>query len=206
MLQLHEHTKISDSDGRELGEVAGFVIDPGGKQLTHVIIEQGAVYPEDRIVPVAALDETEGGIGLRPGVNPYDLPEFDSSNYLEADSAMAPGWPSAFIWAYPIPSGAGFPAYPLVPNVDTVDSSMTRNMPEGSVFVDDGTTVVSANGTDVGSITEVAIADDGSLSHLVVDPGFFKAERIIPSHWIADIAENVVLGVDDKTLAKYDTR
>ena len=209
MLELSVDTKITSADGREIGEVDRFVVDPSEKDVTHVVVRRGMLFGEERIVPIEALDRTEGEVRLRSGVEPDELPMFERSHYVELDPAtsseLTPRSPNALIWAYPIPSMTGFPAYPAAPMVQ--DAAGERQVPEGEVLVSEGASVRSADGTEIGTITEVGVADDGSLGHIKVDPGFFRKEERIPAHWIDSMQpEQVQLAVGDETLDEFGKR
>ena len=203
MLELSVDTEIQTADGRVMGEVDRFIVNPSRKEVTHVVVRRGVLFTEERVVPVEILDEEGGNVRLRSGIDPAELPPFERGHYVEMDPAtssrLTPRSPNALIWAYPIPSMTGFPAYPSAPLGGGAVSE--RNIPEGDVLVSEGGSVRSADGTEIGSISQVAIDSDGSLSHIEVDPGFFQSEKKIPSHWIDSVETgSVVLAVGDETL------
>lgn len=200
MLELSVDTKIQTADGEKLGEVDRFVVNPSRKEVTHVIVRRGALFTEERVVPISALHEENGVMKLRAGLDPAELPAFERGHYAEmGPSRLTPGSPNALVWAYPIPSMVGFPAYPSVPMGS--EATVEENIPDGEVVMNEGEPVRSADGTEIGSVAEVSVNADGSLSHIDVDPGFFRSKRTIPSHWIDSVdAESVELAVGDDTL------
>lgn len=206
MLELSVDTEIQTADGRTMGEIDRFIVNPSRKAVSHVVVRRGALFTEERVVPVEILGEEEGKVRLRTGIDPAELPPFERGHYVEMDPAtssrLTPRSPNALVWAYPIPSMTGFPAYPSVPVGG--EAIAERNVPEGEVVVTEGAPVRSADGTEIGSISEVAIDEDGSLSYIEVDPGFFQSERKIPSHWIDSLETgSVVLAVGDETLEEF---
>lgn len=206
MLELSVDTEIQTADGRVMGVIDRFIVNPSRKEVTHVVVRRGALFTEERVVPVDVLDEEDGKVRLRSGLDPAELPPFERGHYVEMDPAtsarLTPRSPNALVWAYPIPSMTGFPAYPSVPLAS--EAIAERNVPEGEVLVNEGAPVRSADGTEIGSITEVAIDDDGSLSYIEVDPGFFRSAKTIPSHWIDSLETgSVVLAVGDETLKEF---
>lgn len=206
MLELSVDMEIQTADGRVMGEVDRFIVNPSRKEVTHVVVRRGALFTEERVVPVEILGEEDGKVRLRTGIDPAELPAFESGHYVEMDPAtssrITPRSPNALVWAYPIPSMTGFPAYPSVPIGG--EAIAERHVPEGEVVVNEGSPVRSADGTEVGTISEIAIDDDGSLSYIEVDPGFFRSEKAIPSHWIDSLETgSVVLAVGDETLEEF---
>lgn len=206
MLELSLGTQVQTADGRVMGEIDRFVVHPSRKEVTHVVVRRGALFTEERVVPVDVLGEEDGVVRLRSGIDPAELPSFERGHYVEMDPAtssrLTPRSPNALVWAYPIPSMTGFPAYPSAPIGG--EAIAESRVPEGDVLVSEGAPVRSADGTEIGTISEVAIDSDGSLSYIEVDPGFFQGEEKIPSHWIDSLETgSVVLAVGDETLKEF---
>lgn len=206
MLELSVDTQIQTADGRVVGEIDRFIVNPSRKEVTHVVVRRGALFTEERVVPVDALGEEDGKVRLRAGIDPAELAPFERGHYVEMDPAtssrLTPRSPNALIWAYPIPSMTGFPAYPAAPIGDAAVAK--RNVPEGEVVVNEGAPVRSADGTEIGSVSEIAIDENGALSYIEVDPGFFQRGKKIPSHWIDSLETgSVVLAVGDETLEEF---
>lgn len=207
--ELREGTHIVDASGDDLGKVERYVIDPSTREVTHVVIEKGVVFPRQRVAPVQALEPTDDGDMLRLGatVAAEDLPPFEDRHYIgleaQRDTALEPLAPyPALAWAYPTMPVAGYPAYPMVGGqpVET-----THNVPEGSVVVTEGVEVLSAEGESVGKITEIGTDETGRLAYVVVDPGWFKTEQLVPAHWIETIDESGVrLAISADTLRRHD--
>ena len=208
MLELSVDTKIQTANGEEIGEVDRFIVNPSRKAVTHVVVRRGALFTDERVVPIQALHEEHGTVRLLAGLDPAELPPFERGHYVEMDPAtssrLTPRSPNALVWAYPIAPMIGFPAYPSVPMAN--ETIVERNVPEGEVLVSEGALVLSADGTEIGSVSEVAIDADGSLTHIEVDPGFFRSKRTIPSHWIDSIETgSVVLAVENDTLKDLES-
>lgn len=196
MLILHEGTPIESAEGDNLGEVDRLVIDPSGRQVTHVVVRKGVFLPDDKVIPVdviAAADESV--IRLRESVDTDKLPPFEETHYVELDEGTSRTVGRAdirsFAWAYPMTPAAAFPQYPVYPTGGRLE--VERNVPTDSAVIEKGTHVVTADGQDIGAIREVRTRPDGGLSHVTVDPGWLQAETLIPAHWISEVSEGAVL-------------
>ena len=61
MLILHEGPPIESADGEYLGEIDRLVIDPSGRQVTHVVVRKGTFFTEDKVVPMEMIETAEMG-------------------------------------------------------------------------------------------------------------------------------------------------
>lgn len=115
-LELQRNATVRTNDGIEVGTVRRFVVHPGLRVVTHVVISGGRLS-FDRIV---AVDQVAGASGdevrLLPGVDPESLVPFEVEHYVDLDEATTgdeyPGAVEApVVWSYPhqtglLPSGA----------------------------------------------------------------------------------------------------
>lgn len=211
-IQFREGAEVVSADGTELGSVERLVIDPSSASVTHLVVSRGLFFPEERVVPVEAVETADDEIVRLPsGVEPRDLPVFEEAHYLTADrrtgSRLHPeSTTDPLIWGYPPLAPAGLaPAYPLYP--DQPATTVKRNVPKGSHVVQTGSTVTTVDGEDVGKVREVDVADDGALVSFVVDPGWFREERTVPAHFVERVDEDLVtLAIGADTLRQLDER
>src|SRR5512145_2946888 len=87
IMEIKEGTRVYAADGREVGEVSRFVVNPVSKKLTHVVIKKGALFPEDRVVPVDWLNtaDPERITVLVQSGTIHDLPPFEETHYVSLD-------------------------------------------------------------------------------------------------------------------------
>lgn len=209
LTELREGTHVVDAHGDDLGKIERYVIDPSARTVTHVVIEKGVVFPRERVAPVDALEPTdrEDRLRLDDTVAAEDLPPFEDRHYIDLeaqrDAALEPLAPyPALAWAYPTMPVAGYPAYPMV---GATPMETTHNVPEGSVVVSEGVEVLADDGESVGRIKEVGTDEMGHLAYVIVDPGWFRSEQLIPSHWIQNIDETGVrLAMTAETLRRHE--
>lgn len=199
MFVLHQGTRIESADGDHLGDVDRLVIDPSGRQITHVVVRKGIFFPDDRVIPVDTIAHAdEAAVRLRESVDADQLPPFEEGHYVGLDEAtlreLGHAGADAYAWAYPLNPSPVFPRYPTYPPTAKVD--VERNVPDDSAIVEPGTDVVTIDGEKLGTIREIRTDEFGALSHVTVDPGLLQAETLIPAHWIRKIDDDrVEIGV-----------
>ena len=204
MLILHEGTPIESADGDYLGEIDRLVIDPSGRQVTHVVVRKGIFFPSDKVIPVDVIEHAdESTVRLRDTVDTDQLPPFEEAHYVELDEVTSQSVGRAdirtYAWAYPLTPAPAFPHYPVYPRERQYE--VERNVPDNSAVIEPGAHVITEDGQDIGTIREVRTDHHGTLSHVLVDPGWLKSETLIPAHWISEVTEDTVqIGMGAETL------
>ena len=206
-VELREGTSVETSDGRELGRISRFVLNPETNEVTHIVVQKGWLLPEDKVIPFDRVrSATDERVVLNENIRDFDeLPPFEESHYIRAidrdlegrdiDRAIdRPVFPtSAGYYWYPPQGYLGYPTYGLGsfgwPATETV-----QNIPAGTVPLKEGTNVMSSDGEHIGDV-ERLIIDPGSnrATHLVISQGtFFKDRKLIPANWIRSVTEKEV--------------
>lgn len=216
-LELPQGAHLETADGDDLGKVKQYVVTPSSSELTHVLVEKGVFFPEDRVVPVATIDHVEDDrVILRKDIDPSALPRFVREDYTPVDDGtrgrLAGRQQADYIWRYPVTYAGPFPIYPAYPMPLTgasqrqVDHPATRDRLAESEIIGPRTPVISIEGDKVGTVSEMQIDGDGELSHLVVDLGFLSDEKVLPAHWIESIeSEGIRLAVGNEALQTLET-
>lgn len=215
---IQEGARIRTSEGDDLGTVRQFVIRPSSAEVTHVLVEKGVFFTDDRVIPVEAIAEVEDDqVVLSDEVDPTQLPRFVRDHYapLHDDTLERLDVPtgSYLVWRHPTALVGPFPMYPAYPMPAAVDrgtrrpdDSETRDRLEESEVIGPRAEVLSTKGEKVGKVSEVHVDDRGRLSHLVVDLGFLNGEKVLPAHWIDSVdADGVRLAVGDRALETLET-
>jgi uncharacterized protein YrrD len=211
MMTMHfrEGAEVLSQDGTKIGTVEHLVVDPSQDAITHIVVSKGFLFPKERVLPIDSVAEaSHETVVVGNEVDPDQLPEFEESHYIYLDDAAAGAEPTPdpapLVWALPI-YGAEMTGYPVYPP-GTIRET-TRNVPDGSHVVKAGSSVVTADGEDVGKVREVDVSDSGGLISIAVDPGWFKKEQTIPAQFIRTIDDDrVVLAVGSKTLSQLERR
>jgi uncharacterized protein YrrD len=214
-LELREGSHVNSAAGENLGTVRELVIKPSTRELTHLLVEKGVFFADDRVIPVEAIDHIEDDtIILEDGVDPDSLPRFVREHYtpIDAETGSRLDVASGYMWRYPTSHTSPFPlypAYPLAPAVPTgveVQESGIRDELVGKEIIGTKTPVVSTNGEKVGTVSEVQVDDQGRLTHLVVDLGFLSDEKVLPAHWVESIeSDGVQLAVSNTAVESLET-
>lgn len=200
-IEIKEGTSVFTSDGKEVGKINRFVLDPGTNEVTHVVVQKGWLLPEDKVVPITMISTTTNErVVLYQKAEDLDrLPPFEETHYVELTSAdLHPAGPSTYRYApalywYP-PSGyIGYPAFGTAyygwPPVET-----TRNIPADTIPLKEGAAVVSSDDKHVGDVERLFIdAESNRATHFLISQGLlFKDRKLIPAHWIKSVEEDKV--------------
>lgn len=118
MLEIHEGTPVESTDGRRLGTVDRFIVDPSSRTVTHGIVEKGVFFTDEKVIPIQALERGAGDeiLTLRPEIAPADLPDVEEPHYVELDTdtrnRLVPHASRAYAWSHPVLTTTGYPVYP----------------------------------------------------------------------------------------------
>jgi len=190
------------------------VLDPQTDEVSHVIIREGRLFHEDKIVPISAVaDASADRVTLNRGEHDLmKLAKFEDSYYVPAraedfrggDYAPAMGRPAMPLYGYP-PVGATW--WSAGVETDVGDPKYTKqiqeNIPEGMIAVKEGARVISVEGEHVGNVEDIFTdAATNHVTHLIISQGLvFKERKLIPSNWIKLPGEDdVILTVKTATV------
>lgn len=199
-MQFKEGASVFTWDGEEVGDIDRVVLDPKTKEVTHVVVQKGFLFTTDKIVPVSLIDvATEDRVTLREDAGDLEaLPDFEEKQYfpiteIEEREVSPTGYVRPLYW-YP-PAGLtwwGAPSYgyPLPPYVIRTE----RHVPEGTVALEEGATVVSSDGEHVGDVEAVLTDPEGDrATHLVISRGLLLTEtKLVPTTWVSTVMEDEV--------------
>lgn len=204
LLELEEGAMVRSATGEALGEIERFVVNPSQRQVSHVVVKEGVIFTDHKIVPVELIDHVEAeGPVLSSDVDPEQLEPYESEHYVPVDEVtrdrIDPRLGDASIWRYPTIATGYYPSYPGMPIPYAWAPERTKvrevNVPAGSEVVEEGAVVESPSGDRIGTLTEVTVTEEGQLSHITVDVDDLGEERVVPSHWIESIGDRIVLAV-----------
>lgn len=203
-IQLKEGTRVVTSDGKEVGKVNRFVIDPLTDKVTHIVVQKGGLFAEDKVVPFNKVNlADEHDIVLKESIGDFnDLPPFEETHFVQAAgqdvNAPTPDDPPhlrvvpAYYWYPPagymeVPgSGIGYENWPQI--------QTKQNIPEETVALKEGSTVVSSDGRHVGNIERLVLdRESNRVTHFLISQGLlFKDRKLIPAHWVRSLEEDKV--------------
>ena len=88
-MELKEGTRVFASDGKEVGRIRRFVINPATNEVTHIVVQKGWLISEDRVVPFEMVNTaTEDMVVLSENTHTFkQLPPFEETHYSAAPEA-----------------------------------------------------------------------------------------------------------------------
>ena len=197
---------VFSSDNEKIGTLDRVVMDPKTKEVTHIIVREGFLFTEDKVVPMDLIGSiTNERISLQGSKEHLDeLPEYEETHYIPRDDTLDDDM-STLYWNPPVYAGGGYGRYPVIYPQSLYIRRTEKNIPEGMVALAEGAKVLAEDDEQVGNI-ETLITDpkDERVTHLVISSGLLMKERkIIPSHWLGTVAEDEVhLSVDSRLLER----
>ena len=85
-MQFKEGADVYTSDGDKVGDIDRVVLDPTTKEITHLVVRQGFIFTEDKVVPMALVDSaTEERLVLKEVDDLDNLPDFEETFYVRVD-------------------------------------------------------------------------------------------------------------------------
>jgi len=214
-MELREGVGVFTPDGKQVGKINRFVLDPTTNEVTHVVVEKGWLSPDDKVVPLQMVSfATEEKVILTEDVDDFNkLPSFEEKHFVATDEDMrradSPTSYTVFPAYYPYPAqGLGpYGGYSAPVREAYLSSSVEtkRNIPEEAVPLKEGANVISSEGKHVGDVECLFVETDSNIATpFVVTHGLLLKERkIIPTQWVKSIAENEVhLSVSSELLRR----
>jgi uncharacterized protein YrrD len=207
-MELNEGVGVFTLDGEEVGKIKRFVLNPATNEVTHLVVQKGWLRPDEKVVPMQMVSYgTEEKIVLTRGVDDFNqLPSFEEKHFIkvtdedvermERSGEYSPSTIFPAYYSYPPQGYGGYGGYPapgleayLWPPVET-----SRNIPEDTVPLKEGTNVISSNGEHVGDVERLFIdSDSNKATHFVITQGFlFKERKLIPVQWVDTVGEKEV--------------
>jgi sporulation protein YlmC with PRC-barrel domain len=167
-------------------------------EVTHLVLKKG-ILPEDKVVPIGRVDAgTDEGVILRGDEAELELlPPFEEKHYIETGEPEAPSAAAAgavnlalgpsFLHPGDLPAASGGSRRHSVVEV-------TRNIPDGTVALKAGASVVAADSRKVGRVEQLRIrSGTDEVSELVIAQGLLRrTRRRIPFGWIQRLSDSVV--------------
>jgi uncharacterized protein YrrD len=200
-MEFKEGTNVFTIDGKQVGKINRFVLDPATNEVTHIVVQKGWLLPEDKVVPMRMVSSaTQERVMLTKDVNNFkELPPYEETHYIRAFDNDD----ESYYW-YPPEGYIGYPAYGLDyyfwPYIET-----TRNIPENTVPLKEGAKVISLDGKHIGDIERLFVEPSSNrATHFLITQGLlFKERKLIPTRWIKSVEEDqVTLIVSTSTLER----
>lgn len=206
-MQFKDGASVYTEDGERVGQIDRVVIDPGSKEVTHLVVEKGFLFTEDKVVPISLIGPTrEEKITLRKNVSDLEkLPDFIESNYIPTTRMDKPlekmrrGSQVSTIYAYP-PLGTNWSTgiYEMRNRPHFVEEK-ERNIPEDEVALKEGAMVITRDKEYIGDIEGIFTDQyEDRVTHLLISKGLItKEKKLVPVIWVAKVLEDKVFLIVD---------
>jgi uncharacterized protein YrrD len=197
---------VVTADGQDVGRVDRVVLNPQTRQITHIVVRQGLLFSEDKLVPIGLVaSATEDRVTLKAAADRLgELELFEETHYAplsDEERALAGYSGSAYpppLYYYPpaLLTGIAYPADVAIPPPagEAKVIGTERNTPVDTIALQEGARILNVNDEEVGTVERV-ISNDHTrqITHLVLAQGLiFRHRRLIPIAWVQIIHEDVV--------------
>jgi uncharacterized protein YrrD len=211
-MKLAYGSRVIASDGNELGILKELVIDPRSRVVTHLVVQSGLLFPDDKLIPAEFVAEA-GGAEITLSVPQDAILDQHAADYrqdeyvpLEDSGLLELTGAEARVWARPPAVGLAQVPMPSVvpPGIGPLPPEPEVVVPFDEITLESGSRVRAADGKPIGTIHECVTDDDENITHLLIREGtIFSVPKLIPVDWIARIEDNeVVLAVSAQTVER----
>ncbi len=206
-MELNQDAMIVTHDGREIGRLDRVALNPRSKEVTHLVVRRGTLFPVDKVIEmtyVADVSPERITLSAEAG-DPEYLPLFEVKHYVstQASATASGGFGRSYApkgyWHMPAGGAIGVPLRgvpdtalpaPQVPPAGR-ELQVEQNIPDTTVAVKEGARVLAEDGGHVGQVVRI-VADETTerVTHLLVEQGTLsRAHKLIPVDWIGDVQE-----------------
>lgn len=216
-MQIKQGAAVYTSEGDRVGSIDRVVIDPETKEITHLVVQKGLFFTQDKVVHMSLVaSSSEDSVTLRKSAADLEeLPDFEETHYIPAEGGRVPAGrsnqpgpdnaslASPLYWYPPVGpwwvsgfySGVAEPKY-----IATTE----QNIPEGMVALKEGAKVIGVDGEHVGDVERILTnSPENQVTHLLIAKGLFhKNTKLIPSRWVRDVFEDEVHLVVDSDVVE----
>jgi len=198
-------TDVFSSDNEKIGTLDRVVMDPRTKEISHIIVREGFLFREDKVVPMDLIGSvTDERIILQGSKDHlHELPDYEETHYVSRDATVDDDMNTLY-WNPPAYSGAGYSQDPVIFPTELYIRRTEKNIPEGMVALAEGAKVLAEDGKHLGNIETLVTDPNERVTHLVISSGLLTKERkIIPSHWLSAVDDDEIrLSVDSRLLER----
>lgn len=201
-MHFKENAEVLTPLGEKVGRIDRVVVDPGSDKVTHLVVKKGVLFTEDKVVPLDAVDVTTDKLVVlkRSSDDPDRFPKFEETHYIPEgpfeDSRNREAQRARRLIWYQTNVNTPFlaPGPPATPVTPFYIKRTRRNIPKGSIPLDEGATVVDAAENKVGWVEEIfAEPQDRQVTHILISKGILiKKKKLIPIAWVKDIFEDSI--------------
>lgn len=209
-MKLSKDMTVYTRDGEQAGQIDRVVLDPQTREVTHVILREGWLFPTDVVVSMDMLRQTDANT-LELTIEEDDLealPEFAEQNYLllqPSEVPRGPGFagnlPAMFRWY--VPAGSGVPGGDMPIGKELRQRENEPSIPEDTIPIESDAPVKTSDGATAGRVKQVYTdPDNDETTHFLVEVGLLSKEhKLIPIEWVESVSkEHINLVISEASL------
>lgn len=182
-MRLQLGTKVHCTD-EEFGELSDIVIDPIGRNVTHLVVQPQHQHHLARLVPIALANAGDGpDAAITLGCSADHVRQLEAVHefaYLRMGDAPVedPNWEVGVedVLALPYFDSSGFV---ISPSLDPHYGVTYDRIPKGEVEIRRDSGVVSKDDHDIGRIDGFLVDGEDQITHMVLRRGHLWGEREI---------------------------
>ena len=206
-LRLVKDADIFSASGEKIGTLDRVVLDPETKKVSYLVIRKGFLLTTDKVIPMDLFNLEGERITLSRDAKDFDFyPDYNDSEFIGIVQKEFPEQTIESVYWYPPVSAWDPRTLMKYPQPARMYVRRRNNViPENSVALDDGATVVSSDNEEIGNIERIILdPKEERATHIVVGSGLLTKEyRLVPTFWIKDATdEKVYLTIDSKFFEK----
>jgi len=194
-MQIKLGVRAYSSDDQQVGVVSHVVIDTHTKEITHLVIQKGHLFTQDRLVPISSVySADENHIVLQQAAHDLmQLPEFEHTQRVMSESST------------PAPSAVGFSptgAVPATASPHYIEEKIL-NIPDGTIALKQGAKVIAGDGHHFGNVERVITPSaENRVTHFVIVKGLLmKSRKLIAMDLVSEMLDDEIhLTVDSDFL------
>jgi uncharacterized protein YrrD len=176
-MDFHLLSDVRDQDGNTLGELRHLVLDPRPRRIVSLVVQQSDLAGHAVVVPIdAVLSADDDAVylnfspeemrSLQPYAVAYNVAPPPADIDPETQSSDQPQDPIDVPDVAPVGAAQGITSIAYTPIVE-----VSRNIPEGTIVVDDGTSICATDG-ELGKLERLISGDTvDEVTALVVESG-----------------------------------
>lgn len=197
-MQFKKGAEVFSGVGEKIGTLDRVVIDPRTREVSNLVVGKGILFRTDKVIPIALVDlDIEDRIVLKKTNQDIleDFPDFETVHYVpldETDNPYQDGIEASY-WYPPVNPGLAMSNH-VGYSIPEFVLKTEKDIPEGTVALEEGAKVISRDGKHVGNVEQVITESQGNrVTHLVISEGFLLKERkLVPAVWVEKVAEDEI--------------
>src|ERR1041384_4850571 len=94
-MQFKQEAAVISADGQKVGHLARVVIDPRSNEITHLVVHQGVLFTEDKLIPISLVaSAVEERVTRREAAKDLEsLTDFEQTHFVPLNQEEAARYP-----------------------------------------------------------------------------------------------------------------